>query len=371
MPYGSRYREGDSPARRAAHGSLVTSGDGCYFRLIESVSSPAVAGRHHETPGWWPVISGVFLGYLCALLVLGVIGLVLDILGVVTWPRGSDGEGWLGGPFEPDGPWSVFSDALLAFTVLAVTSFMVASQLSDRIQLRVSWLVTFAVLCVTGYVPFFFFEGRLRLSGLLGLLLSAALIRWFGIEGTQPADFLANGSRRLLADPRRRRRLVFAVAVGWAAALGAGVAYGVTHPVRVSGGSAYGPAVTIDGRDYSLYRGEPGKTRVVSVFLHNNGFADVADATVSLPPEETLPVRRVGSEMLPPNPGFLRTVASPFPIPGRNEAGVGLAFRIPRCAEGVQTLSRVKLSYSIFGREESQLIRLDPAIAAQCHENAG
>jgi hypothetical protein len=308
----------------------------------------------------------VFWGYLCALLVLGVFGLVLDILGVATWPRGADGEGWLVGPFEPDGPWSVFADALVAFTVLAVTSFTVVWQLSDRLHLRVSWVVTFVVLCVTGYVPFFFFEGRMRLSGLLGLLVSAALIRWFGVAGTQLADLLADASHRVLADPCKRRRLVLAVAVGWAAAIGVGVAYGVTHPVRVSGGSADGRPVTIGGRDYSLSRGEPGKTRVVLVFIHNNGFADVADATVGLPSEETLPVRRVESEMLGPNPNPPATVTSPFPIPGRNEAEVALAFTIPRCGEGLKTLSRLRLRYSIFGREQSQVIRLDPAIAAEC-----
>ena len=139
-----------------------------------------------DAPGWWPVISGVFLAYLWALLVLSLLGIVMDVLGVVTWPREAQGAGWLGGPFEPDGPWSMFADAFIAFTVLAFTSFSVVWTLSDRLQLRVSWVVTFAVLCVTGYVPFFFFEGRLRLSGLLGLLVSAALIRWSGSRVPSP-----------------------------------------------------------------------------------------------------------------------------------------------------------------------------------------
>jgi hypothetical protein len=306
------------------------------------------------------------LGYLCALLVLGLFAVVLDISGVVTWPRGAYGDGWLVGPFEPDGPWSLFADALVAFTVLAVTSLTVVWQLSDRLQLRVSWVVTFVVLCLTGYAPFFFFEGRLRLSGLLGLLVSAALIRWFGVAGTQPADLLADASRRLFADGRRRRQLVFAMAIGWAAALGVGIAYGVTHPVRVSGGSIDGRSVTIGGRDYSLYRGRPGTTRVVLIFLTNNGFADVSDASVDLPSGETLPVRHVESEMFGPNSNLPVTVTSPFSIPGRNEAEVALAFTIPRCAEGVKTLSRLRLLYSILGREQSQLIRIDPAVAARC-----
>ena len=142
---------------------------------MESASRPAAAaGTPSEKPRWWPVISGVFIGYVSALLALGLLAVVIDLLGVATWTR-EHGEGWLVGPFEPDGPWSVFADAVLAFTVLAVTSFSVVWALSERLELRVSWLVTFVVLAVTGYAPFFFFEGRLRLSGLVGLLLSAAM----------------------------------------------------------------------------------------------------------------------------------------------------------------------------------------------------
>jgi hypothetical protein len=293
------------------------------------------------------------LGYLCALLVLGVIGLALDILGVVTWPREAHGAGWLGGPFEPDGPWSMFADALIAFTVLAFTSLSVVWQLSDRIQLRVSWVVTFVALCVTGYVPFFFFEGRLRLSGLLGLLASAALIRWFGVAGTQPADLLADVYRRLFADRRRRRRLVVALAVCWAAALGAGAAYGVTHPVRVSGSGAEGEWVTLDGDTYAVYRGEPGETRAVSFFLDNNGFSDVTAATVEPVPGETLAI----------DPGAMDPA---FTIPGRGDATVRLAFAIPSCGEGPQSVTRIRIRYTVLGREQSQVVPIDPIIAAQC-----
>jgi hypothetical protein len=70
--------------------------------------------------------------------------------------------------------------------------------------------------------------------------------------------------------------------------------------------------------------------------------------------------------MLRPNASPPATVSSPFAIPGRNEAEVALAFAIPRCAEGVKILSRLRLRYRIFGREQSQLVRLDPAIAARC-----
>ena len=319
-----------------------------------------------DAPGWWPVISGVFPAYLWALLVLSLLGIVMDVLGVVTWPREAQGAGWLGGPFEPDGPWSMFADAFIAFTVLAFTSFSVVWTLSDRLQLRVSWVVTFAVLCVTGYVPFFFFEGRLRLSGLLGLLVSAALIRWFGVAGTQPADLLAGVYRRLFADRRRRRRLAIAFAVCWAAALGVGVAYGVTHPVRTSGSGAEGRWVTVDGRTTAVYRGEPGETRAVSFFLHNNGFADATAATVEPVPGETLAVDHVGSRTLVPNQEPSAETDSTFTIPGRGDATVRLEFAIPSCREGTQSVTRVRIRYSVLGREESQVIPLDPIIAAQC-----
>jgi hypothetical protein len=206
---------------------------------------------------------------------------------------------------------------------------------------------------VTGYVPFFFFEGRLRLSGLLGLLASAALIRWFGVAGTQPADLLADVYRRMLADRRRPWRLAVAFAVCWAAALGVGVAYGVTHPVRTSGSSAEGRWVTIDGRTTAVYRGEPGETHAVSFFLHNNGFADVTAATVEPVPGETLAVAP-------------RATGSTFTIPSRADATVRLAFTIPSCREGAKSVTRVRLRYSVLGREESQLVPLDPIIDARC-----
>jgi hypothetical protein len=316
-------------------------------------ASPAAAGLPRDAPGWWPVIWNVFLGYLFALLVLALFAIVIDVPGVATWPRGGHGAGWLGGPFQPDGPWSVFADALIAFTVLGVTSTTVIWELSSKLELRVSWVVTFVVLCVTGYVPFFFFEGRLRLSGLLGLLASAALIRWFGLEGTQPADFLAGLSRRFLADHRRRRRLAFAFAVCWVAALGAGIAYGVTHPIRTSGTSAEGRWVTVDGRMTAVYRGEPGQTHVVSFFLHNNGFADVTAATVEPVPGEALAA-------------VPRATDSSFTIPGRDDATLRLAFAVPSCREGTQSVTRIRIRYSVLGREQSQVIPLDPAIAARC-----
>lgn len=319
-----------------------------------------------DAPGWWPVISGVFLAYLWALIVLGLIGLVIDVLGVATWPRETQGAGWLGGPFDPDGPWSMFADALIAFSVLAFTSFSVVWTLSDRLQLRVSWVVTFVVLCVTGYVPFFFFEGRLRLSGLVGLLASAALIRWFGVEGKQPADLLAGVYRRLVGNRRRLRGLAVAFAVCWAAALGVGVAYAVTHPVRVSGTGADGQWVTVDGRTTAVYRGEPGKTRVVSFYVHNNGFADVTAATVEAVPGETLAVRHVTPGVLPPDQVSSTATDSTFTIPGRTETEVALAFAIPTCREGTQSVTRLRIRYTVFGRDESQLVPLDPAIAARC-----
>lgn len=153
----------------------------------------------------WPVIVGVFVGYVWALLALGLVGLVLDILGVVTWAWGPRGDDWLAGPFEPDGPWSLFTDAVVAFTVLAATSGFVVWALSYRVHRRVSWSVAFVALGVTGYAPYFFFEGRLRVSGLVGLLLSAGLIRWFGIPGARPADVLPRLEDRVAAAGLARR----------------------------------------------------------------------------------------------------------------------------------------------------------------------
>jgi hypothetical protein len=60
------------------------------------------------------------------------------------------------------------------------------------------------------------------------------------------------------------------------------------------------------------------------------------------------------------------TTTSPFTIRGRSGAEVWLAFTIARCGEGMNTLSRLRIRFRVFGREQSPLIRLDPAVAAQC-----
>jgi hypothetical protein len=51
---------------------------------VGSASTPAAARLPGDAPGWWPAIWGVFLGYLFALLVLALFGVVIDVLGVAT-----------------------------------------------------------------------------------------------------------------------------------------------------------------------------------------------------------------------------------------------------------------------------------------------
>lgn len=332
------------------------------------VSGPAAAGTPIERPPWWPVIVGVFVGYLWALLTLGLVALALDLLGVVSWLRGPRGEGWLTGPFEPDGPWSLFADAIVSLTVLAATSGLVVWALSYRGHRRVSWSVAFLALTATGYAPYLFFEGRLRVSGVVGLLLSAALIRWFGIAGAQPADFLARLEDRLAVAGLARRRIAFVFAVCWAAALGAGVAYGLTHPLRITGGS--GPSESArpipGGGDtrYEILRGPAGATRSVLIVLGTNGFARIRDVRVEPGSEATLPIRRVAFGEGPFDPPA--TAPSTTTIPGRGERFLSLWSPIPRCARGFRTLSLIRVRYTVYGQEHSQLVRLDPPIAARC-----
>jgi hypothetical protein len=39
---------------------------------------------------------------------------------------------------------------------------------------------------------------------------------------------------------------------------------------------------------------------------------------------------------------------------------------IPRCDDEFRTLSLIRLRYTVFGRAQSQLLRLDPPLAARC-----
>lgn len=325
---------------------------------MESLSRPAAAGiPPDEEPRWWPVIVGVFTGYLWALLVLGGVAIGLTLLGVIVWSSGPRGDDWLAGPFEPNGPWSLFTDAVVAFSVLAATSGFVIWAVSNRVHRRVSWTVAFLSLGVTGYAPYFLFEGRLRLSGVIGLLLSAAAIRDLGISGARPADLLAGVEDRVIAAVGGGRRLVFTLAVAWAAVVGVGVAYGVTHPIRMSGGYGSGNVRTIglgDDTEYHVYRGKPGATRRIFITLQNNGFADIHDVRVEAGPGGAL---RLEPIVVAPSDGT---------IAGRDERGARLAFAFPSCGVGARTLSLLRVRYTVFGRPEDQLLRLDPPIAARC-----
>jgi hypothetical protein len=110
-------------------------------------------------------------------------------------------------------------------TVVAVAAALVTWIVSERVHERVSLAVVFVVLAPTGYPPFLYLEGRFRLSGLVGLLVAAALIRWlaigdgfavrfvqvrkraFFLQSLERAGFLPGGSRRLVCRHGGRRRL--------------------------------------------------------------------------------------------------------------------------------------------------------------------
>lgn len=145
------------------------------------------------------------------------------------------------------------------------------------------------------------------------------------------------------------------------------MAYGVTHPFRISGGEAENVRPLPAGGDteYTDLRGPAGAVRTTFIFIDNNGFAGAHALRAEAAPDETLPLRRAvfGPEdaIVPP-----RDEAATTTIPGREARPLFLSVTIPRCAGGFRTLERIRLRYTVLGREQSQLLRLDPPLAARC-----
>jgi hypothetical protein len=326
-------------------------------------------------PGWWPVIVGVFLGYLWSLIVLGAAALILtEGLGVIPWSSGatSDGSSPLPGPFEPDGAWSLFANGVIAVTVVAAAAALVTRVVSKRVGERVSLALVFIVLAVTGYAPFLYLEGRFRLSGVAGLLVAAALIRWFAVGDGAAVRFVgAAGDRFRLSQPRTRRLLVVVASVAWSASAGVAVAYGLTHPLGSGAAVDYSPSHyrmrTIGGEEYYLYRGPLGTPASYAVDVRNVGFADLTVEGVELP---TNPGFRLASIIISPDPWLPGDATAPprgRTIPGRSERFLTLDLRLTACTgQQLRTVSRIRLNYSVLGRNESMVLPLHPALATRC-----
>ncbi|HXV58415.1 MAG TPA: hypothetical protein VD704_11150 [Gaiellaceae bacterium] len=322
---------------------------------------PAPPGR----PAWWPVVVGVFLGYVWAALLLLPAVLVAGLLGLVPWDDGPGASGsLLPGPFVPDGAWSLLANAVVAFTVVAVAAWAVTRVVRERLGAPVSSPLVFGALAVTGYAPFLYLEGRFRLSGLFGLLVAAGLVRWLAVGDTPAASALARARGRLVA-AGRWRRLVVGAAAAWALAVLLTAAYGLSHPLAAGYAVEHEPsgsvARTIGGEAVRLFDGPAGAGAAYELDLRNAGFAELEVSGVELGQASGFTLAGFTLSELPDGPAAARA------IPGRESVFLALDLRLAACeGPGTSILRSVRVHYLVLGRAESQLLTLTPAPARRC-----
>jgi hypothetical protein len=307
-------------------------------------------------PGWWPVVLGVFLGYLLAALILFVLAAVAVLLGLASWNENRASDSVLQGPYVVDGVWSLVANAAVAFTIVALAAWAVSRVVADRVQEPVSLPLVAAALGLTGYAPFLALEGRFRLSGLVGLLVAAALIRWQAV-GDTPAALALGDLRERLVERGVWRGLVLAGVAAWTASLAVAGAHGLTHPLTSGYAVDYAPSnysyKRASGEEYYIFRGSPGTAARYTIEVRNAGFADLTGLEVDIPE---------GS-------GFALSGFSPVDrvLDGRDSVFLDLRLRLADCSgDRLSVLRDVRVHYRVFGRAESQLLPLTPAPAVRC-----
>ena len=317
-----------------------------------------------ERPGWWPVVVGLFLGYVCAAFALFGVALVAVLLGLVPWnePRVSDAV--LSGPYAVDGAWSLAANAAVAFTVVAVASWVVANVLERRLDEFVSLPLVFAALLVSGYVPFLALEGRFRLSGLLGLVVAAWLIRWLAV-GDARAALAVERARARLIERGMWRRLLVAGAVAWAAALSVAAAYGLMHPLTGGYAVDYEPSnyryERHGDQQYHVFRGPAGTEGSYTFDFRNAGFAGLTIESVEVPEGYGFALAGFSVASTP------QGIPTGSEVGGRESAWLDLRLRLVPCTgAGLTALREVRVHYTVLGRAESQLLPLTPAPAVRC-----
>ncbi len=331
-----------------------------------TTASPGAFPAPPLRPGWWPVISSVFLGYVLAAFVLFALALAAVLLGLADWNGGVPSESALRGPYAADGAWSVAANAAVAFTVVAVAAWAVTRVLVDRVHERVSLPLVLAALAVTGYAPYLALEGRLRLSGVVGLLVAAALIRWQAVGETPVALALAT-ARACLVEKGLWRGIVLTGAAAWAAAAAVAAAYGLLHPL--SGGYAvdYAPSnysySRSGGEQVYVFRGPPGTEAPYTIDIRNAGFAGLTVLAVDVPAGSGF---TLSGFTLADSP---HTTPAGRAVDGRDSVFLGLDLRLAGCeGAGLSVLRDVRVHYRVLGRSESQRVALEPAPAVRCSE---
>jgi hypothetical protein len=198
-------------------------------------------------PGFFRTLWELIVGYLFALIGLGIPVIALIVLGVFDWHSSS--RHWpLRGPFTPEGVWAISADVFCAIVVVGVSALIIAGSIQATVRLPVSRLAVAAVIALTGVAPFLFVH-LLPVTGPASLLLAAFLIRALAIDRFAPIR------------PRLPRWSALAAIGAAVAGLASTIGFGVTHPLWPN-------SVNVNNRQ-------------VSFILRNAGFADVEIIRIS------------------------------------------------------------------------------------------
>lgn len=297
----------------------------------------ALATRPPRTarPTWgqsfWAVIGGSLFAWVGSLLIF----LPLYLVGVPT--QFTDGTTGLGWPYRIEGPWSLAADVGPLLVAGYVFSFGVAAFLQRHTDVAAPLTPLAVTAAAVGWVMI----GNVSNSGVLGVSGLAAFIA------------LVVVARETSVREQRWRwtrawaLLTVVAGLGLAAAT---VSYGVLHPLSV--GTA------------ELSSLEDGRANV-TVYLHNDGRADVRLIDVTVPMVDAVAkVYRDGEYA----PGDLDSLS--VPIDGlvlehdvSTFGGVELTF--PARCPSSRTLDRVVVRMRVRGRVVDQVVRFPP-VAVGC-----
>ncbi|MGH3004889.1 MAG: hypothetical protein ACRDOS_03120 [Gaiellaceae bacterium] len=325
-------------------------------------TASTAAGGYEEKPGFLKIAWAVFLGYVAALVFAGAAALALLFLGIVgtSGTAGVDPDGLLGWPYWRTGWWSALANATVNLGIVAVAAVCVRSAVADRTGRYVRLSAVAATLLVTGYVPLAAFDGALQLSGVIALLATALLVRWFGVDGTERRPVL----------PVRRPAAIAAAALS-AAALAATAGYGLTHPLWF--GSAVWdntPEGRIGGQQVFRHTFEEGKGVAYWFSLTNAGFADARVVAIEAPSTNLLHLTGFRPDEDLSGRASSAAGAAQFVVPGRSQRWVMLGFRLSGCgvhgSEGADVVTHVTVRYRVLGSTQSQYVPLKPAPGTRC-----
>lgn len=331
--------------------------------MVSTASTASTATRgHREKPGFLRIAWAVFLGYVGTAVFAGALALALLLLGLVgsSSTAGADPDGLLGWPYWRTGWWSALANTTVNLGLVAVAAFCVRRAVADRTGRHVRLSAVAATLLVTGYVPIAAFDGLLQLSGVVALLATALLVRWFGVDGTERSPV-----------PRRRCPAVIAAVALSTAGLAATAAYGLTHPLWF--GSAVWddtPEGRIGEQQVFRYSFEEGRQVTYTFSLNNVGFADAQVVSIEAPSAKLLHLTGFRPDEALSGLASSARGAEQFVLPGRSQRWVMLGFRLSGCRVhgrvGTSVVTHVTVRYRVLGSTQSQYVPLKPAPATAC-----